>query len=166
MPELFDRAETVFGAVEILINNAAVGEPDSFLGDGTGPLGLHRTGRSAAAHDVHFAVNSRAPALLIGEFARRHIGRGRGLGPRRRHNLGRARWLYGRGFLRRQQGGTANVGEPAGTDTGWISDELAARIRDRSPCGHVGAPEEVAEVAVCFASHQARYRTGQRLRLQ
>jgi 3-oxoacyl-[acyl-carrier protein] reductase len=51
-----------------------------------------------------------------------------------------------------------------GTDTGWISAGLAERIQEESLFGHVGLPEEVADAVVFFASDQARYLTGQRLK--
>ncbi len=61
-------AETIFAAaaglppVRLLINNAA-----RFAWDGIG-------GFSAAEFDAHMAVNVRAPALLIDQFADRHEG--------------------------------------------------------------------------------------------
>jgi 3-oxoacyl-[acyl-carrier protein] reductase len=63
-------------------------------------------------------------------------------------------------------GVTANIVEPMGTDTGWINTELAAVIKQRSRFQHVGLPGEVADVVLLFASHQARFLTGQRLQLQ
>jgi len=82
---LFDRAEKTFGPVQVLVNNAAYCAPDTFLpshaGDRTiGGLGPLMRAITAASHDQHFAVNSRAVALLMKEFARRHIARGAHLG--------------------------------------------------------------------------------------
>ena len=73
---LFDTAEAHLGPVDVLINNATGWVQDSFL-----PASRDRHGRvlqavSAATHATQFAVDAMAPALLIAEFARRHIQRG------------------------------------------------------------------------------------------
>jgi 3-oxoacyl-[acyl-carrier protein] reductase len=62
---LFDRAEAALGPVEILVNNASGWLADTFL-----PVERDRFGRrlrpvDAASHDRQFAVDARAPALLI-----------------------------------------------------------------------------------------------------
>jgi 3-oxoacyl-[acyl-carrier protein] reductase len=72
---LFDAAEAAFGPVDILINNASGWVPDTFK-----PIRRDRLGRSlgpvsAASFDRVFAVDARGSALLIAEFAQRHIGR-------------------------------------------------------------------------------------------
>src|SRR5688572_3897010 len=183
IPQLFDRAESAFRLVEILINNADWGEPDSFLDEGTSPTGEHQTPVSAKSHDAHFEVNSRAAALLIAEFATRHRRRSGNWGrivsitsAGRDGHTGNASYGASKAALESytftaaselaQFGVTANVVEPMGTDTGWINEELAGRIKDRSPFGHVGLPSEVADVVLFFVSEQARFLTGQRLRLQ
>jgi 3-oxoacyl-[acyl-carrier protein] reductase len=180
---LFDRAESALGPVEILVNNADFSEPDSFLGMRSIATGLGSTAVTSANHDQHFAVNSRAAALLIAEFARRHIARGASWGriigitsAGRDGFPGEASYGASKAALESYtftaaselapHGITANIVEPMGTDTGWISPELAEQITQESPFNHVGQPEEVAEAVVFFASVQARYLTGQRLRLQ
>ena len=71
---LFDRAEAAFGPVEILVNNASGWLANTFL-----PAEQDRFGRrlrpvDAASHDRQFAVDARAPALLIAELAQHRIG--------------------------------------------------------------------------------------------
>ncbi|WP_432930798.1 SDR family oxidoreductase [Microbispora sp. CA-135349] len=56
---------------------------------------------------------------------------------------------------------TANMVRPPATDTGWITPVVEEAVRAASPLGHVGTPEEIAEVIVFLASHQARHITGQ-----
>ena len=78
VPALFDRAEAAFGGVEIVVNNAAVSEHDTFdprpdARDWAGRLTAQLT---AESHDRHFAVNTRAVALMMAEQARRHVDRG------------------------------------------------------------------------------------------
>jgi len=75
---LFDRAEAVFGPVDILINNADYCVADTFLPPSRReevliPSGYAPAFITAASHDAHFAVNSRAVALMMAEFARRRI---------------------------------------------------------------------------------------------
>ncbi len=82
IPHLFDRMEQVFGPVDILINNAAHCDPDTFIPQsqlGSNSRAVDEFPMStitADKHDQHFAVNSRAVALMMAEFARRHVERG------------------------------------------------------------------------------------------
>jgi 3-oxoacyl-[acyl-carrier protein] reductase len=74
IPLLFDRAEAAFGPVDILINNADYCVADTFLPPSRSveamiPSGYAPTFITAASHDAHFAVNSRAVALMMAEFS-------------------------------------------------------------------------------------------------
>jgi len=182
--QIFDRAEAAFGPVEILVNNAAFCEPDSFLG--SGKVTHNQLGRDAFvahSHDTHFAVNSRAAALLIVEFTRRHMARngtwgrvvsitsaGRDGFPNEASYGASKAALESYTFTAASElashGITANLIEPAGTDTGWIGPALADDIRRRSPFGRILQPEDVADAVIFFVSEQARYLTGQRLRFE
>lgn len=73
---LFDRAETEFGPVDILINNATGwASGDSFAAGGTDPAGRATSEVTAELFDRTFGVDARASALMIAEFARRLIAR-------------------------------------------------------------------------------------------
>jgi len=82
IPALFDRVEKAFGPVDVLVNNAAFCQADTFIPQGkrtsedrsAGGFSLHTI--TAKAHDEHFAINSRATALMIAEFADRYLQRG------------------------------------------------------------------------------------------
>jgi 3-oxoacyl-[acyl-carrier protein] reductase len=181
VPRLFDQAEAAFGPIEVLVNNAVHWESDTLRPPGTEQDNWHPGSWSrpvpitAASHDRHFAVNSRAVALLMSEFARRHLQRGAGWG--RIINVStdgasgfcgevsygaskHAMESYSRAAASelRQMGITVNVVSPGPIQTGYISSELEQQL-----AGYVGQPEEVADVIVFLASHQARWLTGQLL---
>lgn len=81
IPLLFDHAEKAFGPVDILINNAAYYDADTFMpqsqlnSDSRAVDNFPLNTITAEGHDRHFEVNSRAVALMIAEYARRHIHR-------------------------------------------------------------------------------------------
>jgi 3-oxoacyl-[acyl-carrier protein] reductase len=185
LPQLFDHAEQAFGPVQVLVNNAAYCKPDTFLlsqaGDRCiGGLGPGKTAFTAASHDQHFAVNSRAVALLMAEFTRRHIARAAGWG--RIINVSTdgasgfpdeiSYWAskhalesYSRAAALElgPLGIGVNVVSPGPVQTGWISPELEQKILPNIPLRRVGQPEDIADAIVFLASEQARWITGQLL---
>jgi 3-oxoacyl-[acyl-carrier protein] reductase len=180
IPELFDVAEREIGPVEILVNNADFWVGDTFLPATTDQFGRSLRPVTAESHDRSFAVNSRATALLISEFARRHIERGSDWGRIIGLTTGPASGFPGEvtygasknalesylGAASQELGRygiTSNIVCPPPTDTGWITPEMAEQFASMPPLYHVGQPEEVAEVIVFLASHQARFITGQRI---
>jgi 3-oxoacyl-[acyl-carrier protein] reductase len=73
---LFDTAEEQLGPVDVLVNNAT-----GWLADTFAPADTDRHGRSlhpvtAATWSQQFTVDAMGAALMISEFARRHIARG------------------------------------------------------------------------------------------
>src|SRR5690606_28826161 len=54
-----------------------------------------------------------------------------------------------------RRGITINVVNPGPTDTGWIDDELAARLRPMFPTGRIGQPEDAARLVAWLASDDA-----------
>ena len=79
-PRLFDYAEDQLGPVDILVNNATGWVADTFTTTGQHVIGMGSAGLTAATHDQVFGVGARSGALMIAEFARRHIEREAGWG--------------------------------------------------------------------------------------
>jgi len=179
-----DRAENAFGKVDILVNNADHDQPDSFLpADELPASGLFggeyplRT-VSAKSHDEHFAVNCRAAALLMAEFARRHISRksgwGRIIGISTDGASGHA-WniSYGASKYAGESyaqaaaaelgpyGITVNVISPGAVQTGWLTSAAAEAISKTYPLRRIGTPDDIASAVIFFASRQADWITGQ-----
>jgi len=179
---LFDAAERALGPVEILVINADHCRPDTFApGLRSDPIGRSPDTLSAATHDAHFAVNSRATALLISEFARRHIERGgrwgRIVGLTTGSPLGFPGELsYGASKVALENyvlaaavelgahGVTANVVCPGPTQTGWIPRELEPVWAAQHALRRLGGPDDVANVIVFLASEPGGWVTRQRIR--
>ncbi len=184
IPQLFDKAEERFGHVDIVVNNAAHDKPDTFIPESIlkrDPLFLGeypmRT-LSAESHDEHFAVNTRAVALMMEEYARRHIARNAGWG--RIINISTdgayahpSNVSYGASKFAVESytraaahelgpyGITVNVVSPGAVQTGWMTPELEKTIADSYPMRRVGKPEDIARAVIFFASKQADWITGQ-----
>lgn len=183
IPRLFDRAEEALGPVEVLVNNAARAQrPDTFVPAGADARAAWGDPRlltlSPELIDEHHAVNARAPALLIAEFARRHIARtarwGRIINVSTNGASGfRGHVSYGASKHALESyssaaavelgsyGITVNVVASGAMDTGWLTDEQKQKIIAKTPLRRVGTPEDVADVIVFLASEQARWLTGQ-----
>ena len=183
---LFEEAERALGPVEILVDNAAHSAHDTFvpaegeLRNTRAQLATRRRPEpiTAETFDRHFRVNTRAVALLIAEFARRHVRRGAARG--RVVNVSTAgayvfpsEVSYGASKLALESytrsaavelgqfGITVNAVSLGPVQTGWISPGLERTLRPTIPLGRIGTPDEVADVIVFLASEQARWVTGQ-----
>lgn len=187
IPELFDQAEAALGPVQVVVNNAAYWEPDTFLVKGSELSNKlvelysdHPPNLAASTFDRIFAVDTRAPALIMAEFARRHIGRlaswGRIInvstaGAERfpsEVSYGASKFAlesYSRSAATElgKLGVTVNVVSLGPVQTGWISPELERALLPTIPLNRIGSPEDVADVIIFLASHQARWVTGQRI---
>jgi len=169
---LFDTAEEQFGAVDILINNAT-----GWLADTFAPASADRLGRSlrpvtAATWRQQFTVDAMAAALLISEFARRHIARGAGwgriigltsgadLGFPEEVSYGAAKaaqtsYTMSAALELAPFGITANMVHPPVTDTGWVTGAVREAVAASPTLVHIASPAEVAEVIAYLASDAA-----------
>ena len=141
--------EREFGPVAILVNNATGWVQDTFT-----PASADQHGRAlqpvtAATWQQQFAVDAMAAALLIGEFARRHVARGAGwgriIGLTSGGELGfpsevsygaakaaQANYTMSAALELGQYGITANMIYPPVTDTG-LGHRRGARVRGLQP---------------------------------
>jgi 3-oxoacyl-[acyl-carrier protein] reductase len=193
---LFDAAEERFGPVDILVNNATGWVADSFAawpgpaGDSGGDPGIDRLGRelrpvSAGTWRQQFGVDAMGAALLIAEFARRHIARGGtwgrvigltsagdcGLGFPEEVSYGAAKaaqdnYTMSAAVELAPYGVTANMVHPPVTDTGWVTDEVRSVVAASPVLVHVAEPDEVAAVLAYLASDAAGLISGNVIKLR
>jgi 3-oxoacyl-[acyl-carrier protein] reductase len=180
---LFEEAEGALGPVDILVNNASAWTGDTFRLADADRLGRAVRRVSAESFDHQFAIDARATALLIAEFARRHLerrgtwGRIIGLtsgGPQGfpgEVSYGAAKaalenYTMSAALELAEYGVTANVVYPPVTDTGWITPEVEESVRRSSDHFHIAVPEEVAEVIAFLVSDGARLVTGNVIRMR
>ena len=169
---LFDTAEEQFGPVDILINNAT-----GWLADTFAPATADRLGRSlqpvtAETWTRQFTVDAMGAALMISEFARRHIARqatwgriigltsGGGLGFPEEVSYGAAKaaqenYTMSAALELAPFGVTANMVHPPVTDTGWVTDAVREHVAASPGLIHIATPGEVAEVIAYLASDAA-----------
>jgi len=188
IPLLFDSAESEWAGVDVLVNNAALDLPDTLLPESVLRCGVRFVDAyalrvlSVETHDAHFAVNSRAVALVMAEFARRHIERGGTWGriinvstdgsychP---SNVSYAASKHAAESYTRSAavelgpyGITVNAISPGAVQTGWMPLELERDIAAGYPLRRIGRPEDIADAAVFLASGQAGWITGQVLQV-
>lgn len=180
---LFDAAEAELGPVNILVNNATGWIADTFAAATTDRVGRDLRPVSAETFGRQFGVDAMAAALLIAEFARRHIARGGtwgriigltsggALGFPEEVSYGAAKaaqenYTMSAAFELARFGVTANMVHPPVTDTGWVTDAVREGVARSGTLIHVATPAEVAAVIAYLASDAARLITGNVLTLR
>ena len=159
---IFDRVESCLGPVSALVM-AHCQSVDSNIETTT-----------VESFDLHFAVNARATWLLIREFGRRYQGehgRGRIISITSDHTAYNMPYGASKGAMDRivlaaaqefkDLGVTANVINPGGTDSGWMSDDLKDRIRRETPLGRIGLPKDCANLVSFLCSDEGGWINGQ-----
>lgn len=174
---LFDTAEEQLGPVDILVNNATGWVADTFAAAGPDRLGRSLQPVTTATWNQQFRVDAMAAALMIAEFARRHIARGgtwgRIIGLMSGGDLGfpeevsygaakaaQASYTMSAAAELAPFGVTANMVHPPVTDTGWVTDAVREAVAASPAMFHVAAPAEVADVIAYLASDEAALITG------
>jgi 3-oxoacyl-[acyl-carrier protein] reductase len=165
--ELIERTLAQFGRIDILVNNAAHWEPG----------GVDHV--DAAQLDRHYAVNTRATALLCVEFVRCSSA----LGPRRIINITSGQgagpmpdelaYVVTKAALDAltvtlsaelaPRNITVNAIDPGPTDTGWLSVEQRAELLRH---GRLALPIDTARLVRLLARDDAASLTGQIIRVR
>jgi len=183
VPRLFDDAEDSFGPVDILINNATGQVANDSFASRRGPGKKAPDTVTADIFDKTFGVDARAGALMIAEFARRHIGRqsswGRIIGLTSGGPMGfPGEVSYGAAKAAIENytmaasaelgglGVTANMVYPPVTDTGWVTDEVREFVSRSDDHIHIAQPEDVAGVILLLCAPEASMITGNVVRMR
>ena len=128
---------------------------------------------SVEQFDKHFAINTRASWMLIGEFARQAASGGAIVALTSDHTAGNLPYGASKGALDRiviaaakelaAQGISANALNPGPIDTGWMTDEVRQTLVAMQPSGRLGTPADVANLVAFLVSERGRWVTGQLL---
>jgi 3-oxoacyl-[acyl-carrier protein] reductase len=182
-PRLFDTAEAAFGPVAILINNASGWTQDTFKPSSTDRHGRRLRQLTSTTASQLLEVDARGSALMIAEFARRHVARaadwGRVVGLTsagaegfpEEVSYGAAKaaltsYHLSAALELASYGITSNVVHPPVTDTGWVTPSVRELVATSQRHVHVAQPEDVAEVVVYLCSERSRLITANVLTLR
>lgn len=177
---LFERCEAELGPVDVLVNNHTYCVLETFDPGLVTEDGLGIDFISAEEIDAHFRINTRAYALMMGEYVKRYLQRKGEKGSIINVSTDAAHAYaanvsyaaskhaiesYSRSAANElgKYGIRINVVSPGPVQTGYITPEGERGIVEGTPLGAVGEPEHIADAIVFLASEQARWITGQML---
>lgn len=193
IPLLFDKAESAFGPIDILVNNhtycalvesfdPSMAAPPQRNEEDVLQKADRRSGHlpTAAGIDAAFALNARGYALMMVEYVTRYLHRRAEAGriinvstDAAHAHPGQVSYAaskhaiesYSRSAAAElgKYGITVNIVAPGVTQTGYVTPDSEAKIAPKTPLGRLGEPADVADVIVFLASQQARWLTGQLL---
>jgi 3-oxoacyl-[acyl-carrier protein] reductase len=164
VPAMYDQVEKELGPISALVMCHAESVDSGILDTST------------ESFDRHFSVNARATWLLIREFGLRYRmapGVGRIIAMTSDHTINNLPYGASKGALDRitlaaahefaHLGVTANVINPGPTDTGWMPQEIRARVLAETPLHRIGTPEDAANLVSFLCSPQGGWINGQLL---
>jgi 3-oxoacyl-[acyl-carrier protein] reductase len=180
---ILDLAERELGPVDVLVNNATGWVQDTFRPAAVDRLGRSMRPVSAATYAQQFAVDAMAPALLIAEFARRHVARGAtwgrivgltsggpdGFPDEVSYGAAKAaqeNYTMSAATELAEYGITANLVHPPVTDSGWVTDAVREMVATSPGLTHVASVEQVAEVVAWLVSDAGALVSGNVLKLR
>ena len=163
--ELAERTIERFGALDLLVvNHARSSEQDL-------------AALSAAELDLSWAVNARAPLLLVQAFAAHHDGRPGGRvvlftsGQHREPMGGELAYAVSKGAIHQMtlsladaladRGITVNCLNPGPVDTGYADPPAQGQVAGAFPSGRWTTPAEIAEVVAWLCGPASQPITGQ-----
>jgi 3-oxoacyl-[acyl-carrier protein] reductase len=162
---LFDETESEFGAIDIVVANVGVAVIKLL------------TEATEADFDHVFGTNAKGTFFVLQEAARRVRDGGRiiaiSTGGTKMFFTQTALYLGSKGAVEQfvrvlsrelgPRGITVNAVSPGFTDTDLLPERDRAVAAGMSPFGRIGAPRDVADIAVFLASDEARWLTGENI---
>jgi len=173
--KMFELCEQELGPVEILVANHTHWSPDTFDPSLASGKKNDPVLTDVDIIDRHFSVNTRAVAMMMREFTKRHNNRQANWGriitltTVTAHSMSisyaaskQALLSYSLSAAEElgKYGITVNIVCPGPTQTGYIVPDNEKWIVEKTPLGRLGYPEDIGKVVTFLASEQGGWLTG------